>query len=413
MAEHAKIIAVINVAILHPIDPAGHVPSGIDAFVRGILKFAPPDIHYSLFGATSDSVARPPGVPATVVSGDRQFNFLPVVSMDPRAGRGAVPLTVRYMLALNRVRRQGLLDQCGILDFHRIEPSFLFSGDSRPKNVLLHQDMSIIRDRNSDILWRHAPWAYEFMEKRAFTRMRHIFAVRQSAVQRYRTLYPGLADRFSFIPTWVDSTVFFPSSSEAARSLTRSEFRSANELPEDARLLVFVGRLDQQKDPLLLVEALESCVARNSRIFLLIVGDGVLRSRVEDAARARNVYQHIRFLGVRPPAQIAEILRAADLYVLSSAYEGMPIAMLEALATGLPAASTDVGEVRLAIKDGVNGRISADRSAESFAKAIMDALDASEALRGAPCESAVRDYHPQAVLEIIYANHRLQAQKQG
>jgi glycosyltransferase involved in cell wall biosynthesis len=116
---------------------------------------------------------------------------------------------------------------------------------------------------------------------------------------------------------------------------------------------------------------------------------------------------------VRPPAEIAEILRAADLYVLSSAYEGMPIAMLEALATGLPVASTDVGEVRLVVKDGVNGRISADRSVESFAKAIMDALDASEGLRGVPCESAVRDYHPEAVLKIIYANHRLQAQKQG
>ncbi len=400
---------MINVAILHPIDPAGHVPSGIDAFVRGILKFAPPDIHYSLFGATSDSAARPPGVPATVKLGGRECTFLPVVSMDPRAGRGVVPLTVRYMLALNRVRRRGLLDQCGILDFHRIEPIFLFSGDSRPKNVLLHQDMSIIRDSNSDILWRHAPWLYESVEKRAFTRMRHIFAVRQSAVQRYQALYPDLAGRFSFIPTWVDSTVFFPSSSEPARSLTRSEFRSGNDLPDDARLLVFVGRLDQQKDPLLLIEALEFCAARSSGIFLLIVGDGVLRSRVEDAARARNVYQRIRFLGVRPPAQIAEILRAADLYVLSSAYEGMPIAMLEALATGLPAASTDVGEVRLVIKDGVNGRISADRSAESFAKAIMDALDASEALRGAPCESAVRDYHPEAVLKIIYANHRLQA----
>jgi glycosyltransferase involved in cell wall biosynthesis len=404
---------MLNVAILHPIDPAGHVPSGIDAFIRGILKFAPPDIHYTLFGATSDPAARPPGQLAKVVLGGRAIEYWPLVTMDARAERGFVPLTIRYMYALHEARKKGLLKPCNVLDFHRIEPSFLFSSDPRPKNVLLHQDMSVIRDRNSDILWRHAPWMYEFMEKRAFARMRHIFAVRQSAVQRYKGLYPNLADRFSFIPTWVDSTVFLPTSSEGERLLTRSEFRSRNDLPGEARLLVFVGRLDQQKDPLLLIEALESCVARNSRIFLLIVGDGVLRFRVEDAARARDVYEQIRFLGVRPPAQIAEILRAADLYVLSSAYEGMPIAVLEALATGLPVASTDVGEVRLVVKDGVNGRISADRSAGSFAEAIMEALNASEELRGVPCESAVKDYQPERVLEKIYANHRLQAGKQS
>ena len=64
---------MLNVAIIHPIDPAGHVPSGIDAFIRGILKFAPPDIHYTLFGATSDPVARPPGKLAKVVLGEREI----------------------------------------------------------------------------------------------------------------------------------------------------------------------------------------------------------------------------------------------------------------------------------------------------------------------------------------------------
>lgn len=402
-------MSAINVAILHPIDPVGHVPSGIDAFIRGVLKFAPPDIHYSLFGATSDSVARPLGVPAAVESINGENSYLPVVSVDPRAGRGLVPLTVRYLFALNRVRHRGLLNNCAILDFHRIEPSLLFGGDPRPKNVLLHQDMSVIRDPNSDILWRRAPWMYELMEKRAFAGMRHIFAVRQSAVQRYRRLYPDLAERFSFIPTWVDSTVFAPPSSEAERMRERADFRSRNSLPADARLLVFVGRLDQQKDPLLLIEALELCVARNPRIFLLIVGDGVLRSRVEEAARVRNMSQRIQFMGVRPPPQIAAILRAADLYVLTSAYEGMPIAMLEALATGLPVVTTDVGEVRLVVKEGINGRISPDRSAAAFAEAILAALNAVEDLRGVPCESAVKDYRPQIVLENIYRNHRFQA----
>jgi glycosyltransferase involved in cell wall biosynthesis len=399
---------MINVAILHPIDPAGHVPSGIDAFIRGILKFAPPDIRYTLFGATSDPVARPPGKLAQVVLGERAIEYWPLVTMDARAERGMVPLTLRYMYALLGARKQGLLAPCNILDFHRIEPSFLFSADPRPKNVLLHQDMSVIRDANSDILWRRAPGLYEWLERRAFSRMRRIFAVRQSAVERYRRLYPEFADRFVFIPTWVDSTVFVPSTSDSSRESTRAALRRQIGIPQEASLLVFVGRLDQQKDPLLLIESLKLSVETVPNLHLAIVGDGVLRSRVEELVRARRLDAQVHLLGVRPPLEIAEILRAADLYVLCSAYEGMPIAVLEALATGLPVVSTDVGEVRLAVHDGTNGRISAAREPGPFADAILRALSGADALRGAPCEQAVRKFRPEPVLENIYANHRLQ-----
>src|ERR1700688_2154181 len=98
-ADNATIIQMLNVAILHPIDPAGHVPSGIDAFIRGVLKFAPPDIHYTLFGATSDPVARPPGKIAKIVLGERAIEYWPLVTMGARAERGLVPLTIRYMHA--------------------------------------------------------------------------------------------------------------------------------------------------------------------------------------------------------------------------------------------------------------------------------------------------------------------------
>lgn len=399
---------MIHVAILHPIDPAGHVPSGIDAFIRGVLKFAPQDIHYTLFGATSDPVARPAGKLAKVVLGERTIEYWPLVTMGAKAERGLVPLTLRYMYALLGARRRGLLAPCNVLDFHRIEPSFLFSADPRPQNILLHQDMSVIRDANSDILWRHAPWLYEGLERRAFSGMRRIFAVRQSAVQRYRGLYPDFADRFAFIPTWVDSTVFVPSPSESSRESTRAALRHRIGMPPGAPLLVFVGRLDQQKDPLLLIESLRLAVAATPNLHLAIVGDGALRSRVEEAVRARGLAAHVHFLGVRPPLEIAEILRAADVYVLSSAYEGMPIALLEALATGLPVVSTDVGEVRLIVRDGVNGQISTVREPRSFADAILSVLSRTEALRGAPCELAVSQYRPEPVLENIYANHRLQ-----
>ena len=105
---------------------------------------------------------------------------------------------------------------------------------------------------------------------------------------------------------------------------------------------------------------------------------------------------------------IRRYLQAADAFVLSSAYEGMPFAILEALAAGTPVASTDVGEVRLMVKDGCNGRISADRSPSGLAAAIDHVLGNAGSMRGLGCVRSVRQFSPQNVLNRLYENHREQ-----
>lgn len=398
---------MLRVAVAHPIDPAGHVPSGIDAFIRGVLKFAPADVQYTLFGASSDPVARPVGQKITVSLGGREVSYWPLVSMDPTGKRGKIPLIIRFMWALRKVAREGGLVDFDILDFHRIEPLILFGSDTRPKNVLLHQDMSVIRNKDSDILWRHMPWAYEAMERRLFQQVDTIFTVRQSAVVRYAELYPQLKQRFRFIPTWVDTTVFRPDDAQA-RAQVRSEVRRDLGIAESARLLIFVGRLDQQKNPLLLLEALRICRRSHPDLHLMMVGDGGLRSKVETSIQSAGLQDSVSLLGVRSPAQIAVLLRGADCFVMSSAYEGMPIAVLEALATGLPVVTTDVGEIRLVVQDGVNGAISASQSADALSTALIQALDRLEAMHGVPSARSVEAYHPGSVLNVMYENHRRQ-----
>ncbi len=399
----------IRVAILYPTDPAGHVPSGIDSFIRGILKWAPEDIEYTLLGASSDVSARPVGKDHATRLGDRLARFIPLTTMDASGTRGRIPLTVRYMAALKRFMRQGKLDEYDILDFHRIEPVWLFRKDRRPKNVILHQDMTVIRDKNSDIMWRHFPWIYEAIEHRLFVAVPRIFAVRQSAVDRYARLYPDLADRFEFIPTWVDTTVFHPlSGSDTFKASDRTDLRRRLGVDTAARMLVFVGRLDNQKDPLLLLQAFARVLERNQALHLLMIGDGNLRARVEEAAMQGVLRGKVTLMGVRPAAEIADVLRVCDLFVLSSAYEGMPIAVLEALASGVPVVTTDVGEVRRVVRDGITGRVSVARTAEAFADALELALQELAAISGDPCEEVVSPYHPEGVLNRIFENHRLQ-----
>ena len=397
-----------RIAILHPSDPFGNVPSGIDSFIRGILRWAPPDLEYTLIGASTDLAARPLHVMSSILLGGRTVQFVPVVSLDPNARRSLYPLTARYLGAMMSLIARRRLRGFDILDFHRIEPALLLRNDRRPKNLLLHQDMSVLRHQQSDIMWRHAPWLYERLERYAFNSLTRVFAVRESAVERYKATYPAIASRFAFIPTWVDVTVFRPAEGHARDSEERGETRKRLGIATDAPVMIFVGRLDRQKDPLLLIDTFVAASRRHPNLQLLIVGDGVLRADVLAACERHGVQRQVHLLGAQPSAEIARLHRASDVFVLSSAYEGMPIAVLEALACGLPVVSTDVGEIRKVVTNDVSGFVSTERTPQALGAAISKTLDAGSAIRGAACTRAIAAFWPETVLSRVYENHRAQ-----
>lgn len=401
---------MVRIAIFHPTDPLGHIPSGIDSFVKGILKWAPVDLEYTLFGASSDTKQRPIGEPISVSQFDgHSIQFLPIVSADASSVRHWIPLSVRYVRELRRYKKMGVLDQFDILDFHRIEPALLFLGDRRSKNVVIHADSSVLRNKSSDIMWRHWPWLYDRLESKVFQGVDRVFAVRRSAVDFYSKRYPTISSRFSFIPTWMDSTVFCPPASDAERRQLRADLCRSIGAPEERRFLVFVGRLDHQKDPLLLIRSFAEATRDFSDLHLLIVGDGVLRSVIEAAVESNGLREQVTLLGVKTSTEIAKVLKSADIFVLSSAYEGMSIAVLEALAAGLPVVSTNVGEIDLVVRRGVNGEICDERTPGAFARSILNVVTRLDKIRGAPCVDAVSPYRPERVLTQIYENHRRQA----
>lgn len=397
-----------RVGIFYHADPLGFVPSGVDTFIRSLIKWAPEDLRYTVVGASSDLRTRPLGKEIALEFGHSNACFLPIISSDASAKHSRVPLTLQYMWALRRHLRQPGIKALQVLDFHRVEPSILFRNDPRPKNIFIHNDMVMARDKNSDMRWRHAPWLYELIEGRIFRGVNRVFAVRQSAVDRYRVTFPSLADRFSFIPTAVDTATFHPIAAEEQLA-ERARLRRRLGLTDAARLLIFVGRLDSQKDPALLLKAFEIVSQNSPDVHLVIIGDGTMRPMVESAIQITRLRGRVSLLGAQPANEIARVLQAGDLFVLSSAYEGMPIAVLEALATGVPVVSTDVGEIRRIVRNGNNGYISPERTAESLANTMLGALAHLNRISGAPCESAVKPFHPEHVFAAIYSNHRAQA----
>ncbi len=380
-------------------------PGGIDTFIRGLLRWAPGDIDMSLIGMTTDTTARPVGRWQGCSLSAHPFRFFPVLG-DVGAGvRARIPLSLRFTLAL-KARRP--LCEADVLEFHRIEPMLAFLFDRRPKNAFFHSGMAVVRDAATDVRWKHIPWLYFCLERLLIPRLSAAFAVREDTVVAYRARYPRLAKRITFIPTWMDPEVFHPVEAEQRRVL-RNDLLTERGFSASSRVLIYVGRLVSLKDPLSLLRAFHALLAEGRDIVLVLVGDGVLRAKLESFIRGHGLDRRVALVGPEPQPRVADWLRAVDLFVLSSAYEGMPMSVLEALGCGLPVVTTDVGEVRRVVRPGVNGEIAGSRSVEDLARAMAVCLDRLDAYAGAPCTAAVADYVPHKVLAPVYETYRVLA----
>jgi glycosyltransferase involved in cell wall biosynthesis len=396
----------IHVGIVYPSDPLGSIPGGIETFIRGIIGWSPDDIEFSLIGITTDVRARPVGTWSECQQGRNTFRFLPLYAMGEPGKRPRIPATVRYTALLFREARKYRFD---VLDSHRIEPFLPYLFDSTPKNIFLHQNMEVICSKSSDIRWKYLPWLYYKIEDLFLHRINSVYAVREDAVRAYQKRYPDIQDRFNFIPTWMDPDIFFPVSGDERTGL-RKELLALYGIQEDDLLMVSVGRLDTQKDPLLLIESFHRVVQDNSKVHLLMVGDGLLRPDVEKKIAQLGLQEKVSLAGLMGPHKVARCLRASDMFVLSSAYEGMPMCVLEAMGCGLPVVTTDVGEVRRVVKPGINGEITTARGISELARAMTVTMQNLSKYRGAPCLDIALEYVPGKVLVPVYENYRRLAQ---
>ncbi len=139
-----------------------------------------------------------------------------------------------------------------------------------------------------------------------------------------------------------------------------------------------IGRLSPIKDHGLLIEAARIVLEREQVLFV-VVGDGPERASLERHAREAGVAENFFFAGWL--AKPYPLLSAADLIVLTSKSEGLPIAALEAMALKKPVVATSVGGVSEVVRDGVSGDLVEPGNAEAFAAALLRMLADGERRR--------------------------------
>lgn len=193
-------------------------------------------------------------------------------------------------------------------------------------------------------------------------------ADRDTVIARY-----GLSEsRVHAITNYVDTTIFRPLPDVA---------------PESGRV-TFVGRLDEQKNPMAMLEAARGLTG----IHLVVVGDGPLRSELQAMAERSGL--HADFLGIRPHGELPALLNRSTVFVLPSHFEGNPKSLIEAMACGVPVVGTRVPGIREIVEHGKTGWL-CGTSQEEIRAALAGVLGDAK-LRGrigAAGLAYVREHH--------------------
>jgi glycosyltransferase involved in cell wall biosynthesis len=177
-----------------------------------------------------------------------------------------------------------------------------------------------------------------------------------------------LADRKArVIPNGVDIAGLSTSAGE------RQRVRDELGLVPGEFLWLAIGRLWEQKDYPTLLQAFQPLAAAPAR--LAIAGRGPLLDELERQAAQLGIASQVKFLGVRH--DIAALLGAADGLVLSSAWEGMPNVVLEALAAGTPVVATQVGGVAEVVEAGKSGFLAPPRDPAALSQVMRQLMDLS------------------------------------
>jgi glycosyltransferase involved in cell wall biosynthesis len=307
--------------------------------------------------------------------------------------RSLLPVNLRFLVSLWRDKTP--LGGERVLFLQRSDHALAYLGDDAPPLVLYIHGSSEHLHLPSESKLR---WLRAFMpliEEGVVRRARHIFVCSERGRSYYARLYPRCAGRFEVLPGAVDEGRFRLLGTQAARRELGLE--------EDVFLVLFVGRIEEVKDPLLWASAFERVCARLANARAAILGTGALASRMLGWLEEHGISGRLLCCKGVPEAELVLWYNAADALLVTSHFEGSPKVVVEALACGTPVVATDVGDLPEMLAYGVPLTISAGRDAMALSEAVVkyagtQKKEYPEFVRSHACATVYRH-----VLEVLRA----------
>lgn len=332
--------------LIEPIDPRKSKPGGVDTCIRGLVKYRPEDMDLAIVGvdAVGDAVV---GEWRTEQIDGRTVRFLPVYRADNTVIRPRVPHIAQLVWGVWKYRRKISAD---VLQTHRITTGFAVRRFLRKARHVqfIHNDGDDSIKLGNESYFKRFTGAFRFLEKRAVRECSDVVIFNSAAAKRLSRW--GGNVRFS--PTWYDDEYFYPAEGEGQAARTD---------------LLWVGRFEETKDPLLAVRAIGEA---GPQYTLTMIGGGSLLRETRELAAELGLSERIDVKGPVEKRSVSDYLRARSALLMTSQHEGFPRAVVESLACGLPVVTTAGGEPNGLVVEGVNGTRIAERTPESAAAAI-------------------------------------------
>ncbi|MCP5046119.1 MAG: glycosyltransferase family 4 protein [bacterium] len=341
----------MKIVFVENIDPRQSTPGGIGTYLRNLALFLKENgIPTALVGA---------GEP-----GEGEGLHIPVDEVTAiTKKKGGHP---GYILQLLKKVRKIKLDGDVILHGQRPDVLFPFVLFKRGRKIVcsLHgvhgKTVSLKRGKMQGLV-------YGWLEKAVIRRVHKLIAVGKQTEDYFIAKYPYCKDKIVTIPTGVDAGKF-----RSMDNIDKKTLREKYGFDINDKILLYAGRLEKEKQLAFLVDVFAGVKEKIPQAKLVLVGTGREEKGLKEYVSDGGI-EDVVFWGQATRDLMPEILNCADVFTLTSLYEGSPTVVKEALACNLPVGSVDVGDVRDIIGN-LEGCFIARRDVREFAGCVADVL---------------------------------------
>jgi glycosyltransferase involved in cell wall biosynthesis len=360
----------MDLLIIDYTDYISYPLGGLTTFIRNLIQEMTCNVH--LVGLTHDKAEVGKWTEKRI--GNKLFNFFSIYTVDPVPF--GLPARLWFVCLLIKYRNNILKGHYDAIFIQSAEAAFPFI-------IIKHSPPLVLNmaGGTNPIVCSKFAWARNKMLIKLYSKMfmeplvknaRLIISINDECddlVSSFGRQHLGKVKRSSVA---VNLDVFnIPY--DRKRNKVKANF------PEDSVIVISAGRLEHVKGLELLIKSF-AIFRKNSSLpaFLIICGEGTQKSMLEKMSMDLGLDDFIIFSGNLDHQQLCERFQCADIFAMTSFHEGIPNAMLEAMACGLPVVSTNVGGISTLVSDGVNGYLANDRDIDNFSDLLFKTIKNSE-----------------------------------
>jgi glycosyltransferase involved in cell wall biosynthesis len=368
------VIQSTDVLVIEQTDLNRARPNGIDKVIEGLALFPAP-ISWVIFGVTSGkSVQRAQSLQISKNSNGHSMLFAPIRDVDKLRFLSWLPESLLLSLYLIKFRKK---INPRIIHVHRVELAFVCRSIWPRVRIIqfIHNAEENLVGINSDSIWRYFPFIYRIFENYSRRISSKTLVFNKNEFEKLSSFISPVVR----CQTWVNPNTF------------NCDFRQDSKLGGTQIEIVWIGRFESQKDPLLALEVSSELWKRNEDHRLRLIGSGSLESELRRKIDKLGLAGRVEVLYPVDSITLSRILQESDVCLMTSHYEGSPTVLIEALSCGTKPVITDGSDPDGVIQHGWNGLRSKSRDASELAELIQRSPSIESALVSLSGKERVKD----------------------